>query len=109
MKKVFRSNKLKYWRGDSLRRLVSIFTAALDRRAPIAAKMVALFTVIYALSPIDFIPDFIPGLGLVDDAIIVPAGLWLLAQLMPDGLLQEHYERRAGKSIDTGKTPDRYR
>jgi uncharacterized membrane protein YkvA (DUF1232 family) len=42
------------------------------------------------LSPIDLIPDFIPVLGLLDDAILVPAGLWLFVRLLPPGLIEEH-------------------
>ena len=44
----------------------------------------------YALSPIDLIPDFIPVLGLLDDAVLVPAGLWLFVKLLPPGLMDEH-------------------
>jgi uncharacterized membrane protein YkvA (DUF1232 family) len=34
---------------------------------PRAPKLVALFVLAYALSPIDLIPDFIPVLGQLDD------------------------------------------
>ena len=44
----------------------------------------------YALSPIDLIPDFIPVLGLLDDALLVPAGLWLFVKLLPPGVMDEH-------------------
>jgi uncharacterized membrane protein YkvA (DUF1232 family) len=61
--------------------------AARDPDCPWHARAVGLLVTAYALSPIDLIPDFIPVLGLVDDALIVPAGLWLFARLLPDGLL----------------------
>lgn len=44
----------------------------------------------YALSPIDLVPDFIPVLGLLDDAVLIPAGVWLFAKLVPAELLAEH-------------------
>ena len=37
----------------------------------------------YALSPIDLIPDFIPVIGLLDDVILIPAGIWLFCKLAP--------------------------
>ena len=37
----------------------------------------------YALSPVDLIPDFIPVIGLLDDAILIPAGIWLFCKLAP--------------------------
>jgi hypothetical protein len=39
------------------------------------AKVVAASTDAYALSPIDLIPDFIPGIGYLDDFVIVPLGI----------------------------------
>lgn len=68
----------------------AIWLAVRDPRAPWAARAVGLVVAAYALSPIDLIPDFVPVLGLVDDALLIPAGLWLMARLLPDGLLDEH-------------------
>jgi uncharacterized membrane protein YkvA (DUF1232 family) len=33
--------------------------------------LLILVAVIYFVSPIDFIPDAIPGVGLIDDALVV--------------------------------------
>jgi uncharacterized membrane protein YkvA (DUF1232 family) len=64
--------------------------AARDPRCPWAARAVGLLVAAYALSPIDLIPDFIPVLGLLDDALLIPAGLWLFRRLLPPGLIEEH-------------------
>jgi uncharacterized membrane protein YkvA (DUF1232 family) len=64
--------------------------AARDPRAPWYARAFGLLIAAYALSPIDLIPDFIPILGLVDDAILVPLGIWLFVKMLPRGLFEEH-------------------
>jgi uncharacterized membrane protein YkvA (DUF1232 family) len=63
---------------------------ARDPRTPWAARLLCLLIAAYALSPIDLIPDFIPVLGLLDDALLIPAGLWLVGRLLPAGLIDEH-------------------
>jgi uncharacterized membrane protein YkvA (DUF1232 family) len=63
--------------------------AARDPRTPWYARLFGLFITAYALSPIDLIPDFIPILGLLDDAIIIPLGLWLFHGMLPAGLFDE--------------------
>lgn len=68
----------------------AVWLAVRDPRTPLHAKLVGLLVAAYALSPIDLIPDFIPVLGLVDDALLIPAGVWLFARLVPPGLLAEH-------------------
>lgn len=68
----------------------TVWLAARDPRTPLFAKLVGLLVAAYALSPIDLIPDFVPVLGLLDDAILIPAGVWLFARLVPPALLAEH-------------------
>jgi hypothetical protein len=37
-----------------------------------------LATILYVISPVDLVPDFVPGLGWVDDLIVVGCLLWYL-------------------------------
>ena len=67
--------------------------AARDPRTPFLAQMVGLMVAGYALSPIDLIPDFVPILGLVDDLVIVPLGIWLFIRMIPDALFDEYLAR----------------
>ncbi len=60
---------------------------------PWLAKAIAISVVAYALSPIDLIPDFIPVLGLLDDLVILPAGLWLAIRLIPSELWQQSLQQ----------------
>jgi uncharacterized membrane protein YkvA (DUF1232 family) len=70
------------------REIVALWLAARDRSTPVLAKIAAGCVAAYALSPIDLIPDFIPVLGLLDDLIIVPAGIWLALRLVPRELME---------------------
>ena len=69
--------------------------AARDPQCPWHARVVGLLVTAYALSPIDLIPDFIPVLGLLDDALLVPLGIWLFVKLLPPGLFDECRVRAA--------------
>jgi len=75
------------------REVIALWLAARDPRTPLLAKMVAACVTAYALSPIDLIPDFIPVFGLLDDLIIVPAGIWLALRLVPAELMEEFRTR----------------
>lgn len=75
--------------------VVALWLAARDPRVPWPARLVAAATAAYALSPIDLIPDFVPVLGLLDDLLIVPAGLWLAIRLIPPPLMAELRARAA--------------
>ena len=56
-----------------------------DPRVPWYAKVVAAGVAAYALSPIDFIPDFIPVIRYPDDVIIL-LGIILAIRLIPPAL-----------------------
>lgn len=62
----------------------------MDNRVPLWMKVVALLPLLYVLSPIDIIPDFILGLGQVDDIAIVLAGMRFFQSLVPDDIVAEH-------------------
>ncbi len=52
---------------------------AIDPVLPRAAKVALAAAVLYLISPIDLIPDFIPGLGYLDDVFV--------AAILVDGML----------------------
>lgn len=64
--------------------------SARDPRTPWTARLFGLLVTAYALSPIDLIPDFIPVLGLLDDAILIPLGIWLFVKMLPEGVFEAH-------------------
>lgn len=66
---------LKSWACSLKTQTIALYLAARDPRTPFFAKVIAWVIVAYALSPIDLIPDFIPVIGYLDDAVIVPVGI----------------------------------
>jgi uncharacterized membrane protein YkvA (DUF1232 family) len=64
-----------------------------DERTPWYARAVLAVTLAYALSPIDLIPDFVPGIGHLDDVIVVGLGCWLARRLVPREVWFHHRER----------------
>lgn len=58
-------------------------------RTPRVVKWLAGALAVYVLSPIDFIPDFVPVLGLLDEAVVLPLGLYLLFRLTPADVIAE--------------------
>ena len=65
--------------GVKSRKLVDSWQEALGTKSGTA------LIVLYVFSPIDLVPDFIPGLGIVDDIVLVPLAIrWLLNRLPPE-------------------------
>lgn len=58
-------------------------------QTPLHAKIFVMLVVAYAFSPIDLIPDFIPVLGLLDDALLLPIGIWLAVKMVPTPVVIE--------------------
>jgi uncharacterized membrane protein YkvA (DUF1232 family) len=76
-----------------------------DRRVPAYAKIVPILAILYALSPLDFVPDVFPVLGQLDDIAILAAGLQLFLKLCPDDIVAEHEAavgKRPGRRIIEG-------
>jgi len=67
----------------------AVFLALKKKETPALAKICAGFTVAYALSPVDLIPDFIPVLGYLDDVIILPGLVALSVKLIPQDIFAQ--------------------
>ena len=89
------ANRLKDWARAARRDVFALYFAARDPRTPWYAKALALGIAGYALSPIDLIPDFIPVLGYLDDAVIVPLGILAAVAMIPPEVMAEHRIRAA--------------
>jgi uncharacterized membrane protein YkvA (DUF1232 family) len=66
---------------------------ARDPRLPKRAKVAAVLLAAYVASPVDLIPDFIPLLGRLDDAVAMRLAIRVISSSLPEGLFQEHLRR----------------
>ena len=62
-----------------------------DARVPRRHKLMLAGLVGYLAMPIDLIPDFIPVIGLLDDAFLAALALRTLVRGSDSGLLREHW------------------
>ena len=69
--------------------VLALFLAYKRRDVSWYAKLIAIIVVGYALSPIDFIPDFIPVLGYLDDLILIPLGISITIKLIPEHIMAD--------------------
>ncbi len=51
--------------------LVKDYISGAYRDIPYGSIIAAVAGILYFLSPIDFIPDFIPGIGMIDDVFVI--------------------------------------
>jgi uncharacterized membrane protein YkvA (DUF1232 family) len=63
--------------------LVLLWRAFLAPETPVWLKGLMLLVPFYLLNPLDLIPDFIPIVGWLDDALIIPLAVSLLVRLIP--------------------------
>jgi uncharacterized membrane protein YkvA (DUF1232 family) len=67
--------------------LVRLFRGLLsDARVPRSSKVLLVLGALWLGSPIDLIPEFLPGIGAIDDAVIA-------------GLVLRHVVKRAGPDV----------
>lgn len=63
-----------------------------DPRVPGWTKLVPFFALIYIISPIDFLPDALLGLGQLDDLGVLLLGVRVFTGLIPDQIVLQHLE-----------------
>ncbi len=76
-----------------------------DGRVGLTPKLLLLLIVAYVVMPVDLLPDFLPGLGQLDDLLLIFLGLKGFIRLCPHEVVREHVQaiaagdpvRRPGK------------
>jgi uncharacterized membrane protein YkvA (DUF1232 family) len=84
----------------------ALYLAYRDPRTPWPARLALALLVGYALSPVDLIPDFIPVIGLLDDLVIIPLGIYFALKLVPPPVMAD--ARSQARAAMEGKSPLRW-
>ena len=75
-----------------------------DGRVPLSTKIIPVIVVLYILSPIDIIPDFIPVFGQLDDLAILLLGIQAFIAMSPKDLVAAFRAEINGDSSAAGGT-----
>lgn len=65
-----------------------------DPRVPRRAKAVLWFALIWAVSPIDLIPEFLPVIGPLDDIVVIALALRYVIRVSPREAVEEAWPGR---------------
>src|ERR1043166_1898279 len=74
-----------------------------DQRTPVAAKLFLAVAIGYFCMPFDLIPDFIPVIGHLDDAIVIPALVFAALRCLPPGIVSEHRDKVIREQAASGR------
>lgn len=91
--------ELKEKAGILKKEILVIYFAFRHPQVGIFTKLMIAMALGYALSPVDFIPDFIPVIGYVDDLVVIPVLIYLAIRAIPETILEECRIMAAGKTI----------
>lgn len=71
-----------------------------DSHVPLWAKTIVPLSLLYLISPLDFIPDVALGLGQLDDLGVLLLGMSLFIKLCPPNLV-EYYQHQLEYGMDS--------
>jgi uncharacterized membrane protein YkvA (DUF1232 family) len=66
-----------------------------DPHVPRSAKVAILVAMVWVISPIDLIPEFLPVIGPLDDVVVVALALRYAARRVPRAVLLEAWPGRS--------------
>ncbi len=69
-----------------------VWRLARDPRVPARSKAMLFVLGGYLVSPVDVIPDFLPGLGQIDDVVIIAFALDQILNRVPEQVVFDHWE-----------------
>ncbi len=91
--------------GDLVKQARLTWRLFKDGRVSGWVKLIPVVALLYLLSPIDLIPDLVlPGLGEVDDIVLLLLALKGFVDLSPAGIVREHLDNLSGARKDAPAT-----
>lgn len=65
---------------------------ARDRRVPMIVRLLPITAIVYGVTPLDLLPDLLPGVGRLDDRAVLAIALWAVTAVSPTAF-EEHLSR----------------
>jgi uncharacterized membrane protein YkvA (DUF1232 family) len=75
-----------------------------DQRVPWLIKLIPLIVLMYIVSPIDLLPDFVIGLGQLDDLTLLILGVQVFILISPRSIVQQHRDEINGVNRGGGSS-----
>lgn len=75
-----------------------LFKTMGDRRVSFSQKLLLFGTILYVISPLDLVPDFIPFTGQVDDILLLAVIVLKIMQQAGHSIFQDNWKDRQGLS-----------
>lgn len=76
--------------GQVIQTLRLVWRLLNDSRISLFPKLIPAAALVYVISPIDLLPDFVLGLGQIDDLGIVVLAIALFIELCPRAIVEAH-------------------
>ncbi len=102
------AERIKAWARRLKLDIATLYFVCRHPGAPWPVKLLGVVVIAYALSPIDLIPDFIPILGFLDEALLLPALIWLGVRLTPDEVLAQCRAQANAREAAASRLPRSY-
>lgn len=71
----------------------TLLYAFFDRQTPVISKILLAVSVLYVVSPVDFVPDFVAGFGIVDDLLIAPSLILAAKKFVPESIISNSEQK----------------
>ena len=84
-----------------------VWRLTFDKRVSIFLRALVPLAIVYAISPLDIIPDRVPILGRFDDLIILGLATLFLTKLAPPAIVDEHMGRVPPSDRPEDKDPSK--
>ncbi len=72
-----------------------------DGRTPLLSKIISVLALLYLISPLDIIPDFLPVIGQLDDIIVVLMAVLQFLRSIPQDVRRDEVKRERVKADAT--------